>query len=165
MAQTHPGYDIVSHDPLAGEYRWIEVKGVAGEWNQTGVGLSRVQFSNAQNHGDRYWLYVVEFATEPDDARVHAIRSPATQVTAFMFDGNWREAAADERSDPTMRFAPGARVSHENLGKGEIVDVVVRGETKLLTVRFDRTGQAVPNVPLNLRQIRVLEEGDGDNGP
>ena len=40
MAQTHPGYDIVSHDPLTGEDRRIEVKGVAGEWNQTGVGLT-----------------------------------------------------------------------------------------------------------------------------
>ena len=65
MAQTHPGYDIVSHDPLTSEERLIEVKGVAGEWNQTGVGLSRLQFSNAQKYGDSYWLYVVEFASDP----------------------------------------------------------------------------------------------------
>ena len=58
MAQTHPGYDIVSHDPLTREDRHIEVKGVTGEWNQTGVGLSKLQFSNAQDYGDRYWLYV-----------------------------------------------------------------------------------------------------------
>ena len=64
-----------------------------------------------------------------------------------------------------MRFVPGVRVSHENLGAGEILDVVARGATKLLTVRFDRTGQAMPNVPLNLRQIRVLEDGDGHDGP
>ena len=164
MAQTHPGYDIVSHDPLAGENRWIEVKGVAGEWNRTGVGLSRVQFSNAQNYGDSYWLYVVEFAFDKEAARVHAIRNPAGQVTAFMFDGNWRETAVDERADPTMRFVPGVRVRHENLGTGEVLGVVTKGATKLLTVRFDRTGQDVPNVPLNLRQIHVLEDGDGDDG-
>ena len=163
MAQTHPGYDIVSHDPLTGEDRWIEVKGVAGEWNQTGVGLSRVQFSNAQNYGDRYWLYVVEFAFDKEAARVHAIRNPAGQVTAFMFDGNWRETAVDQHAEPTMQFVPGVRVRHKSLGAGEILGVVTKGATKLLTIRFDRTGQDVPNVPLNLRQIRVLEDGDGDD--
>ncbi len=96
MAQTHPGYDIISRNPVTGEERFIEVKGVNGEWNQTGVGLSRLQFSNAQDYGDRYWLYVVEFAADPEHIRVHPIQSPATQVTAFMFDGNWREAVTDE---------------------------------------------------------------------
>ena len=51
MAQTHPGYDIISHNPVTKEDRYIEVKGVNGEWNQTGVGLSRLQFSNAQDYG------------------------------------------------------------------------------------------------------------------
>ncbi len=69
MAQTHPGYDIISHNPVTGEDRYIEVKGVNGEWNQTGVGLSRLQFSNAQDYGDRYWLYVVEFVSDPDHIR------------------------------------------------------------------------------------------------
>ena len=165
MAQTHPGYDIVSRDPLTREDRWIEVKGVAGEWNQTGVGLSGVQFSNAQDYGDRYWLYVVEFALDPEQVRVHAIRNPARQVTAFMFDGNWRQAVTDERADPTMRFVPGVRVDHESLGTGQILDVVVRGVTKLLTIRFDRTDQAVPNVPLNLQRIRILEDGDDEDSP
>ena len=140
MAQTHPGYDIVSHDPLTGEERLIEVKGVAGEWNQTGVGLSRTQFSNAQDYGDRYWLYVVEFASDPEHLCIHPIQSPAMQVTSFMFDGNWREAVTDERADPTMRFVPGVRVHHESMGTGEILDVVVRGTTKLLTIHFGPDG-------------------------
>ena len=107
MAQTHPGYDIVSHDPITGEDRLIEVKGVDGEWNQTGVGLSRLQFSNAQDYGVRYWLYVVEFALDGELARVHAIKDPAKQVTSFMFDGNWREAATIEQPDPLLVFVPG----------------------------------------------------------
>ena len=165
MAQTHPGYDIVSHDPLTGEDRRIEVKGVAGEWNQTGVGLTRLQFSNAQDYGDGYWLYVVEFASDPDHRRIHAIRNPAMQVTSYMFDGNWREAATDERADPTMRFVPGVRVQHEHFGTGEIVDVVVRGSTKLLTIRFDAKDQDTPNVTLNLHRMRILEEPDDDDSP
>ena len=163
MAQTHPGYDIISRDPLTDEERCIEVKGTTGEWNQTGVGLSRTQFSNAQNSGDGYWLYVVEFALDPESLRVHAIRNPAMQVTSFMFDGNWREAATDERADPTMRFVPGMRVQHKRLGTGEIVDVVARGSTKQLTIRFDDKDRDTPHVPLNLHQMRILEDPDDDD--
>ena len=163
MAHTHPGYDIISHDPLTGEARHIEVKGVAGEWSQTGVGLSRLQFSNAQDFGDGYWLYIVEFAADPEHMRIHAIQSPATKVDSFMFDGNWREAATDEGADPMMRFVPGVRIHHRNMGTGEIVDVVARGNTKLLTVRFDGKDQDTPNLTLNLHWMRILEDPDDDD--
>ncbi|MBW6167615.1 DUF3883 domain-containing protein [Pseudomonas aeruginosa] len=163
MAQTHPGYDIISRNPVTGEDRFIEVKGVNGEWNQTGVGLSRLQFSNAQDYGDRYWLYVVEFVSDPEHIRVHPIRSPATQVTAFMFDGNWRDAVTEERADPSALFIPGARIQHQDMGCGEIRDVVTRGNTKLLTILFDGRSQATPHVTLNLHRMRILEDPDDDN--
>lgn len=156
MAQTHPGYDIISRNPLTGEDRFIEVKGVNGEWNQTGVGLSRLQFSNAQDYGDRYWLYVVEFVSDPEHMRVHPIQSPATQITAFMFDGNWRDAVTAERADPSARFIPGARIQHQDMGCGEIRDVVTRGNTKLLTILFDGKSQATPHVTLNLHRMCIL---------
>jgi len=163
MAQTHPGYDIISRNQVTGEDRLIEVKGVNGAWNQTGVGLSRLQFSNAQNYGDRYWLYVVEFVSDPEHIRVHPIRSPATQVTSFMFDGNWREAVMDERADPSSLFAAGVRIHHQDMGAGTIRDVVSRGNTKLLTILFDGKSHATPNVTLNLHRMRILEAADGDN--
>ena len=163
MAQTHPGYDIISRNPLTGEDRFIEVKGINGEWNQTGVGLSRLQFSNAQDYGDRYWLYVVEFASDPQLMRIHPIRSPATQVTSFMFDGNWRDAVTDEHADPSSQFIPCVRIHHQDMGIGKIIDVISRGNTKLLTIQFDGKPQATPNVILNLYRMRILEEADGDN--
>lgn len=163
MAQTHPGYDIISRNPVTGEDRFIEVKGVNGEWNQTGVGLSRLQFSNAQDYGDRYWLYVVEFVSDPEHIRVHPIRSPATQVTAFMFDGNWRDAVTEERADPSALFIPGARIQHQDMGCGEIRDVVTRGNTKLLTILFNGKSQATPHVTLNLHRMRILEDLNDDN--
>jgi len=162
MPQTHPGYDIVSRNPVTGEERFIEVKGVNGEWNQTGVGLSRLQFSNAQDYGDRYWLYVVEFTADSEHIRVHPIQSPATQVTAFMFDGNWREAVTEEQADPTVLYIPGARIQHQDMGRGQILDVVTRGSTKLLTILFDGASQKTPNVTLNLYRMRILEEADGN---
>ena len=165
MAQTHPGYDVVSYDPITGEERLIEVKGVDGEWNQTGVGLSRLQFSNAQDYGVQYWLYVVEFALDGKLARVHAIKDPAKQITSFMFDGNWREAATNEQTDPSLMFVPGARIHHASMGTGEIREVVARGSSRLLTVRFDERDQDTPNVPLNLSRMRVLKDDNDDHYP
>ena len=162
MAQTHPGYDIISRNLATKEERYIEVKGINGEWNQTGVGLSRLQFSNAQDYGERYWLYVVEFVSDPEHIRVHPIQSPATQVTAFMFDGNWRDAVTDERADPAAQFVPGVRIQHQDMGNGEIRNVVSRGNTKLLTIQFDGKDGVTPNVTLNLHRMRILDDTDGD---
>lgn len=161
MAQTHPGYDIISRNPLTGEDRFIEVKGVNGEWNLTGVGLSRLQFSNAQDYGDRYWLYVVEFVSDPQHIRVHPIRSPATQVTSFMFDGNWRDAVTDEIADPTLVFTPGAQVDCGPLGIGEIISVESRGYTKLLRINFGYEGERI--LPVNLQSMKIVEEENGDD--
>lgn len=161
MAQTHPGYDIISRNPLTGEDRFIEVKGVNGEWNQTGVGLSRLQFSNAQDYGDRYWLYVVEFVSDPEHIRVHPIRSPATQVTSFMFDGNWRDAVADERADPALAFIAGARVKHQHFGFGRIESMELRGSTRVMSIEFVTSGRRT--VTLNLQTMTVVEEDDDNN--
>lgn len=165
MAQTHPGYDIVSEDPLTGKDRLIEVKGVNGEWNQTGVGLSRLQFSNAWDEGERYWLYVVEFALNPEHVRIHAIQNPAMEVQSFMFDGNWRDVASNEPFDPSLPFVPGTRVEHKGIGEGKIIDLVVRGTTKLLTIQYDSRDQPTPNVTLNVLQMQVLDNPDGDDSP
>jgi len=161
MAQTHPGYDIISRNPLTGEERFIEVKGVSGEWNQTGVGLSRLQFSNAQDYGERYWLYVVEFVSDPQHKRVHPIRSPATQVTSFMFDGNWREAAAEERADPSLAFIVGARVKHQHFGYGRIQSMELKGSTRVMSIEFGKSGRRT--VTLNLYTMSVVGDDDDDH--
>ena len=106
---------------------------------------------------------MVEFASDPEHLRIHALQNPAMQVDSFMFDGNWREAAADEHADPMMRFVPGVRIHHKIMGTGEIVDVAARGSTKLLTVRFDGKDQDTPNLTLNLHRMRILEDLDDDD--
>jgi len=161
MAQSNPGYDIISRDSLTGEDRFIEVKGVNGEWNQTGVGLSRLQFSNAQDYGDRYWLYVVEFISDPDHLRVHPIRSPASQVTSFMFDGNWRDAVVDERADPALAFIAGARVRHKSFGLGLIESMERRGSTRVMSIEFENSGRRT--VTLNLQTMTVVREDDDND--
>ena len=165
MPLTHPGYDVISTDPLTGEQRFIEIKGVNGEWNQTGVGLSKTQFSDAQNFGEAYWLYVVEFVSDADHIDVHPIQNPAGQVTQFMFDGNWREAVSEEHGDPALAFVPGAQVNHKSWGLGVIESVKLSGvsKTRLMIIDFGVRGKKP--VTLNLEMMKVVEEQDGDDAP
>ena len=161
MALTHPGYDIVSQDLVRGTQRLIEVKGVAGEWNKTGVGLSKLQFTNAQEYPEQYWLYVVELVSDPTNMRIHPIAKPATQVTSFMFDGNWRAVVDEEPIDPVIAFRPGTRVKHVNWGVGRIATVDVRGSMRLLAVDFEKIGRRT--VTLSVHSMSVVgEEDDGD---
>lgn len=161
MALTHPGYDILSQDMVRGTQRLIEVKGVAGEWNKTGVGLSKLQFTNAQEYPEQYWLYVVEFVSDPPNMRIHPIAKPATQVTSFMFDGNWRAVVDEEPIDPVIAFRPGARVKHQDWGYGRIASVDVRGSMRVLAVDFEAHGRRT--VTLSVHTISVVgEDEDGD---
>lgn len=161
MPLTHPGYDIVSQDMVRGTQRLIEVKGVAGEWNQTGVGLSRLQFGNAQEYPEQFWLYVVEFVNDPAKIRIHPIAKPATQVTSFMFDGNWRLVVDDDPVDPALAFRLGVRVRHVTWGPGVITAVDVHGANRVLAVDFDHGGRQ--RVPANTRALSVIVEDDEDN--
>lgn len=160
-AQTHPGWDIESIIPSSGEIRYIEVKGLSGNWNKSGVSLSKMQFSNAQDLGNQYWLYVVENVYDPEHANVYPIQSPSSQIHSFMFDHKWRVVVSEEPEDPTSAFAPGIRIRHKTMGDGEIISVTEKGASKLLKVQFDHKIGPTPNVPLNVYQISVLDDPNG----
>ena len=57
------------------------------------VGLSYTQFECARKHGEAYWLYVVEHADSPEDARIVRIQDPAGMARTFTFDHGWRSVA------------------------------------------------------------------------
>ena len=60
---THnPGYDLFEAGEDGQPVRWIEVKAMTGDLYDRPVGVSRTQFQCAQQHGEAYWLYVVENA-------------------------------------------------------------------------------------------------------
>ncbi|MBK7786811.1 MAG: DUF3883 domain-containing protein [Gemmatimonadetes bacterium] len=89
MPPGNEGYDLESTDPATGALRYVEVKGLSGEWVALGVGLTVPEFNWARKQGDSAWLYVVEHATGPTPI-LHAIRNPAGAVTQYRFDHNWR---------------------------------------------------------------------------
>jgi hypothetical protein len=110
LGQTHPGWDLDSYegdapDPRTPEIerklpvRHIEVKAKRGAWDGWGVGLTRTEHQMAQRHGDRYWLYVVEHACEPQHRRLYVFRNPASSIQEYRLDANWRDFAGETWSD------------------------------------------------------------------
>ncbi len=163
QSQDNPGWDIVSTDSATGAIRYIEVKAIDGEWNKVGVGLSKLQFSEAQNYHNEYWLYVVENSGDKDHERVYPIQSPATKVTSFMFDQNWRDVAKDITSNgaaiedeaPADGYIPGAHIDCGTFGVGVIKKVDQRGRTKRLHIDFGN-GKEFP-MNLNVTTMKIID--------
>jgi hypothetical protein len=88
----NPGYDLFEAGPDAQPTRWCEVKAMTGCLDDRPVGLSRTQFECAREHGDDYWLYVVEHARD-EGARIVRIQDPAGKARTFTFDHGWIKVA------------------------------------------------------------------------
>ncbi len=86
---THnPGYDLYVADEGGNTTQYCEVKAMTGSLDDHPVGLSRTQFDCAREHGEAYWLYVVERAGT-DAARIVRIQDPAGKARTFTFDRGW----------------------------------------------------------------------------
>ncbi|TXD13961.1 DUF3883 domain-containing protein [Extensimonas vulgaris] len=95
--EGNPGFDLFEADSGGRQIRWVEVKSMTGTLEDRPVGLSHTQFDCAREKGDAYWLYVVEHATDPVQARVLRIQNPVGRARSFTFDHGWSEIA---RTDP-----------------------------------------------------------------
>ena len=88
----NPGFDLFEAGGDGQPSRWIEVKAMTGDLHSRPVGLSRAQFDCAREHGERFWLYVVEHA-ENESARVVRVQDPAGKARTFTFDHGWLSIA------------------------------------------------------------------------
>ena len=167
LSHAHPGYDVESReprvesaDPGTDSFRSIEVKGIAGPWTPQGVALSPRQFRAAQELGDRFWLYVVEYADDSTRAVVHPIQGPFARVTGYWFDRGWRQLA-DPSEAPSQqgRAEAGQRISIAGVGDGTISDVKQRGALRVLVIRLD-DGRELKRA-FNPRTMRVDQPGEG----
>lgn len=135
MPQTHEGYDIEANKD--GQTRFIEVKGLKGEWTERGVGLSRAQYEYARNHQDSYWVYIVENALGPGEPRITRIQNPAKRITEYRLDSTWRQLA---QSLPMARNAPaqwkGRTLRTDEGLQGTIQEVKARGQLLSLYVEL-----------------------------
>lgn len=94
--EGNPGFDLYEADSSGNRIRWIEVKSMTGSLDDRPVGISHTQFKYALEKRDAYWLYVVEYASDPARANVIRIQNPAGQSSTFTFDHGWRRVACTE---------------------------------------------------------------------
>lgn len=94
--EGNPGFDLFEADKRGRPIRWVEVKSMTGSLEDRPVGLSHRQFNDAREKGDAYWLYVVEYTTDPTKARLLKIRNPVGHARTFTFDHGWYEIASCE---------------------------------------------------------------------
>lgn len=93
---SNPGFDIESHYEDGSVARIIEVKSISGPWGAKGVTLSKRQLLENQSRDDSFWLYVVEYATDPAHSRVIPIHNPFKHSGSFVFDGGWAALREDQ---------------------------------------------------------------------
>src|SRR3954465_7205304 len=86
-------FDLIETDANDEPERWVEVKAMKGSLENRPVGLFSVQFEFARQHGEQYWLYVVEHAGDPDRARIIKIKNPAGRAGTFTFGKGWTAIA------------------------------------------------------------------------
>lgn len=91
--EGNPGFDLFETDQSGRQIRWVEVKSMTGTLKDRPVGLSHTQFEYAREKGSAYWLYVVEHASSPAQARVLRIQNPVGHAKTFTFDHGWSEIA------------------------------------------------------------------------
>lgn len=94
--EGNPGFDLYEAGSDGEEVRWVEVKSMTGSLEDRPVGLSRTQFDCARERGAAYWLYVVEYATDPVKSQVLRIQDPIAHARTFTFDHGWSQIARTE---------------------------------------------------------------------
>jgi hypothetical protein len=135
MAPSNEGYDREILVPGEAEARIVEVKGLGGNWDARGVRLTPAELRAAHHYGDRYWVYVVEYAKDPARRRLFRIRGPANQVTAYCLDHGWM--VLDEPEAEALPPAPGLTLLDGDAVVGVIESVEPRGEALRLTVKTE----------------------------
>ena len=89
---NNPGFDLYRGDTMHTATHWCEVKAMTGTLDDRPVGISSAQFEWARDHGDTYWLYIVERAGKSNPNFVR-IQDPAGKAKTFTFDRGWRAVA------------------------------------------------------------------------
>ena len=136
LGGNNKGYDI--------EYRkngvsyFVEVKGLTGSWLDADVLFSRAQFEKAQETGDRFSIFVVEFVGRGEDQDVTEIRDPASFFTKMQLDHGWKNfSLTPEHLQPAVGrvlLRSGSKFIIEDVQKsGTLIRLTLKGEAGKIT--------------------------------
>lgn len=149
MPFNNEGFDL-QRTTADGSTEYIEVKGQSGLWTEIGIVLTPAELQYALRFRERYFLYVVEFANEPERRTLYRIQDPFGKVMQFRFDSGWKAIAM--KTD-TIEPAAGLKIELED-GIGTIVDVRRAGQFFSLRVQIaDAAPKTVLFVPGKMRLL------------
>lgn len=144
MPPNNPGYDI-SAIAMDGREEFIEVKGQGGAWTEEGVALTRTELAKAHAARDRYWLCVVEFATDENRRQLSLVQDPFGLTTQFRFDSGWKAMAKTIAARP-QRPEAGMFVNLPGEGRARIAKVKGSGQFCKLHVEFEDGRQSFSKI-------------------
>ncbi|MFP3743056.1 DUF3883 domain-containing protein [Achromobacter sp. SIMBA_011] len=144
MPPNNPGYDI-SAIAMDGREEFIEVKGQGGAWTEEGVALTPTELAKAHAAKDRYWLCVVEFATDQNRRRLSLVQNPFGLTTQFRFDSGWKAMAKTIAARP-QRPEAGMFVDLPGDGRARIAKVKGSGQFCKLHVEFEDGRQSFSKI-------------------
>lgn len=144
MPPGNPGFDIKAV-AMDGREEYIEVKGQGGAWTEEGVALTPTELAKAHSARDRYWLCVVEYATDDNRRQLFLVQDPFGLTTQFRFDKGWKVMAKTIAARP-QRPEVGMFVTIANEGKGRIAKVKGSGQLAKLHIEFEDGRQSFSKV-------------------
>jgi hypothetical protein len=133
MPHCNPGYDVESSAPMK-PMRYIEVKGMDGDWDVDGVPLSPRQLQFARDKGDEFWLYVVEHERRHDRVKIHPIQNPNDQITQFRFDHGWKKVAIQGTTFIPLLPAVGMHIQWRH--DGQLKSGIITSVGEMLQVKL-----------------------------
>lgn len=135
MLWDNPGFDIqaVAFD---GSEEVIEIKGLSGGWTAQGVALTPNELIEAHKRRDRYWLCVVEYATDNKRRQLSLVKDPFGLTQKFCFDNGWKALSINATVTP-QRPEPGMFVQVPGEGKGRILKVKSTQRFAKLDIQFE----------------------------
>lgn len=144
MPPGNPGFDIKAA-AMDGREEYIEVKGQGGAWTEEGVALTPTELAKSHSARDRYWLCVVEYATDDNRRQLFLVQDPFGLTTQFRFDKGWKATAKTIAAKP-QRPEVGMFVTIANEGKGRITKVKGSGQFTKMHIEFEGGRQSFSKV-------------------
>lgn len=137
MSHNNKGYDIISDS--INVRRHIEVKGIDGPWNKTGVKLSPSQFKFCLDHPNaNFWLYIVEHVGT-SQSKIYQVYKPFDKVTGYMFDSGWKDTVTDGESKTAPNELPkiNDKVYQGRTYLGRVTAIKPKGRSVQISIKND----------------------------
>jgi hypothetical protein len=152
MPFLNEGFDVRRKRREIEEF--IEVKGLTGGWDVAGVVVTPPELRTAEQARGQYWLYVVEYALDPERRQLYKIPDPYGKVDQFRFDAGWKAFAANRAN--ALEPGEGRRISIDGVGSGIILSVAQSGMFRRINVRLD-SGEELSNRIFDPAKMTVAE--------